>query len=238
MHEPVAGERPQQPRGELAAGQLQRHDRNPNDVRGGGGTCFGDSGGPVFLDGYLVAVTSNTYTSNCRYLGGYQRVDIEVVQDWLASAVGFQPRRLTRHLPVDPGAALAPGLRRARAVLGRSGSRDAHGLLAAHARHEDPRRRVRRVRRPGGGDEWWQYLVEWTPPSRCDCVAAATPITDRSGSARSRPRPRATRLHGPSPACARSRRTTVQRTPALIARMLPQTSGSRALRVLRRPAWS
>jgi len=56
-----------------------------NDVRGGGGTCFGDSGGPVFLDGYLVAVTSYGYTANCRYLGGYQRVDIPVVQDWLAT---------------------------------------------------------------------------------------------------------------------------------------------------------
>src|SRR5215212_6122309 len=58
-----------------------------NDVRGGGGTCFGDSGGPVFLDGYLVAVTSYGYTANCRYLGGYQRVDIPVVQDWLATVL-------------------------------------------------------------------------------------------------------------------------------------------------------
>jgi hypothetical protein len=32
-----------------------------------------------------VAVTSYTYTQNCRYLGGYQRVDIKVVQDWLAT---------------------------------------------------------------------------------------------------------------------------------------------------------
>jgi hypothetical protein len=56
-----------------------------NDVRGGGGTCFGDSGGPVFLDGYLVADTSYGYTDNCRYLGGYQRLDIKSVQDWLAT---------------------------------------------------------------------------------------------------------------------------------------------------------
>ena len=56
-----------------------------NDVRGGGGTCFGDSGGPVFLDGYLVADTSYGYTLNCRYLGGYQRLDIKSVQDWLAT---------------------------------------------------------------------------------------------------------------------------------------------------------
>lgn len=56
-----------------------------NDVRGGGGTCFGDSGGPVFLNGYLVADTSYGYTENCRYLGGYQRLDIKSVQDWLAT---------------------------------------------------------------------------------------------------------------------------------------------------------
>ncbi len=57
---------------------------SPNDKRGGGGTCFGDSGGPVFLDGYLVAVTSYGYTDNCRYLGGYQRVDIDASRSFLA----------------------------------------------------------------------------------------------------------------------------------------------------------
>lgn len=57
---------------------------NPNDNKGTGGTCFGDSGGPAFLNGYLVAVTSYGYTDNCRYIDGYQRVDIKVVQDWLA----------------------------------------------------------------------------------------------------------------------------------------------------------
>ena len=31
-----------------------------------------------------MAVTSYGYTNNCRYLGGYQRVDIAVVQTWLA----------------------------------------------------------------------------------------------------------------------------------------------------------
>jgi len=58
-----------------------------NDVRGGGGTCFGDSGGPVFLNGILVGDTSYGYTSNCRYLGGYQRLDIKSVQDWLAEYI-------------------------------------------------------------------------------------------------------------------------------------------------------
>ncbi|HEX5597604.1 MAG TPA: trypsin-like serine protease [Micromonosporaceae bacterium] len=71
--------------GQKLTPQVLQMNGNPNDVRGGGGTCFGDSGGPVFLNGYLVAVTSYGYTSNCRYLGGYQRVEIPVVQDWLAT---------------------------------------------------------------------------------------------------------------------------------------------------------
>jgi len=70
--------------GQKLTPQVFQLNGNPNDPRGGGGTCFGDSGGPVFLDGQIVGVTSYSYTSNCRYLGGYQRVDIDVVQDWLA----------------------------------------------------------------------------------------------------------------------------------------------------------
>ncbi|MHA7217315.1 trypsin-like serine protease [Arthrobacter sp. MDT1-48-3] len=70
--------------GQKLTPQILQLQGNPNDNRGGGGTCFGDSGGPVFHGDYIVAVTSYTYTANCRYLGGYQRVDIPVVQDWLA----------------------------------------------------------------------------------------------------------------------------------------------------------
>jgi hypothetical protein len=70
--------------GQKLTDQILQLNGNPADTRGGGGTCFGDSGGPVFLNGVLVAVTSYGYTQNCRYLGGYQRVDIAVVQDWLA----------------------------------------------------------------------------------------------------------------------------------------------------------
>jgi hypothetical protein len=33
--------------------------------------------------GFVVADTSYGYTNNCRYLGGFQRVDIPVVRDWL-----------------------------------------------------------------------------------------------------------------------------------------------------------
>ncbi|HEX5540943.1 MAG TPA: S1 family peptidase [Micromonospora sp.] len=71
--------------GQKLTPQVLQLNGNPNDVRGGGGTCFGDSGGPTFLNGYLVAVTSYGYTSNCRYLSGAQRVEIPVVQDWLAT---------------------------------------------------------------------------------------------------------------------------------------------------------
>jgi Trypsin len=69
--------------GQKLTDQILQANGNYNDTRGGGGTCFGDSGGPVFLKGNLVAVTSYGYTENCRYLGGYQRIDIPVVQDWL-----------------------------------------------------------------------------------------------------------------------------------------------------------
>jgi hypothetical protein len=71
--------------GQKLHSQVLQLNGNENDNRGGGGTCFGDSGGPVFLNGYLVADTSYGYTLNCRYLGGYQRLDIQVVQDWLAT---------------------------------------------------------------------------------------------------------------------------------------------------------
>ena len=71
--------------GQKLTDQILQLNGNINDTRGTGGTCFGDSGGPTFLNGYVVAVTSYGYTANCRYLGGYQRVDIQGVQDWLAT---------------------------------------------------------------------------------------------------------------------------------------------------------
>jgi hypothetical protein len=70
--------------GQKLTPQILQTNGNDNDVRGGGGTCFGDSGGPSFKDGYVTTVTSYGYTGNCRYLGGLQRVDIPVVQSWLA----------------------------------------------------------------------------------------------------------------------------------------------------------
>jgi hypothetical protein len=69
--------------GQKLTDQILQTNGNEHDVFGTGGTCFGDSGGPVFYQGKIVAVTSYGYTDNCRYLGGYQRVDIAVTQDWI-----------------------------------------------------------------------------------------------------------------------------------------------------------
>jgi secreted trypsin-like serine protease len=71
--------------GQKLTSQILQLNGNSADNRGGGGTCFGDSGGPVFLNGYLVADTSYGYTDNCRWIGGYQRVDIASIQTWLAT---------------------------------------------------------------------------------------------------------------------------------------------------------
>jgi hypothetical protein len=69
--------------GQKLTGQILQTNGNENDIRAGGGTCFGDSGGPAMRGGFVVADTSYGYTNNCRYLGGFQRVDIPVVRDWL-----------------------------------------------------------------------------------------------------------------------------------------------------------
>jgi secreted trypsin-like serine protease len=76
--------------GQKLTDQIVQMNGNPANDLAGGGTCFGDSGGPSFLDGYLTTVTSYGLTDNCRYLGGYQRVDSPVVQDWLAT-FGVKP---------------------------------------------------------------------------------------------------------------------------------------------------
>lgn len=70
--------------GQKLTPQILQTNGNENDNAGTGGTCFGDSGGPLLLDGEIVGVTSYGYTSNCRYIDGYQRVEIGVVQDWLS----------------------------------------------------------------------------------------------------------------------------------------------------------
>jgi hypothetical protein len=63
--------------------QILQLNGNEMDPRAEGGTCFGDSGGPAIHGGYIVGDTSYGFSFNCRYLGGYQRVDIPVVRSWL-----------------------------------------------------------------------------------------------------------------------------------------------------------
>jgi secreted trypsin-like serine protease len=71
--------------GQKLTDQVFQTNANEHDIRAGGGTCFGDSGGPAIHGGFLVGDTSYGFTSNCRYIGGYQRVDIPVVRNWLLS---------------------------------------------------------------------------------------------------------------------------------------------------------
>jgi hypothetical protein len=70
--------------GQKITPQIIQTNGNEKDPFGTGGTCFGDSGGSLWLNDKVVAVTSYGYTSNCRYIDGYQRIDIPVVADWLA----------------------------------------------------------------------------------------------------------------------------------------------------------
>jgi hypothetical protein len=69
--------------GQNLTSQVLKLQENPNDPRGGGGTCFGDSGGPVFLNGELIAVTSFGASIFCHGMGGYYRLDIEDARDFL-----------------------------------------------------------------------------------------------------------------------------------------------------------
>jgi hypothetical protein len=81
--------------GQKLTPQILQTNGNPNDNKGTGGSCLGDSGGPTLQGGYQVAVTSYSNTANCRYLAGLQRVDIPVVQDWLLS-FGVEPASAAR----------------------------------------------------------------------------------------------------------------------------------------------
>lgn len=70
--------------GQKLTSQIIQTNANPNDNKGTGGSCTGDSGGPLFLDGKIVAVTSYGNNDKCLGTGGYQRVDIAVAQNWLS----------------------------------------------------------------------------------------------------------------------------------------------------------
>jgi secreted trypsin-like serine protease len=53
-----------------------------------GGTCFGDSGGPTFYEGTLVAVTSFGYTDTCAGRAGIYRLDQPDDLEWLYGEFG------------------------------------------------------------------------------------------------------------------------------------------------------
>jgi hypothetical protein len=69
--------------GQNASSQVLKLAENANDSRAGGGSCFGDSGGPVFHGGFLVADTSFGASQFCRSFGGYYRLDIEDARSFL-----------------------------------------------------------------------------------------------------------------------------------------------------------
>lgn len=62
--------------------------------KGKGGTCSGDSGGPIFYGGYesnaIVAVTSFGLNSWCRGTDFSYRVDTQAAHDWIRSVIGAE----------------------------------------------------------------------------------------------------------------------------------------------------
>ena len=57
---------------------------NDRDSKAGGGSCFGDSGGPVFLGRYVAGDSSYVNSLTCNATSGYQRVDTAYSRAFLA----------------------------------------------------------------------------------------------------------------------------------------------------------
>ena len=71
-------------RSALAGGWNLHVSSNPGQGQGGsGGTCFGDSGGPIIHDGYIVAVISFGLNWNCAGAGFGYRVDTQYAHDFI-----------------------------------------------------------------------------------------------------------------------------------------------------------
>ena len=69
--------------GQNVTSQTLKLAENEKDSRAGGGSCFGDSGGPVFQGGYIVADTSFGASQFCRSFGGYYRLDTADARSFL-----------------------------------------------------------------------------------------------------------------------------------------------------------
>ncbi len=69
--------------GQSVSSQTLKLNENENDSKEGGGTCFGDSGGPAFHGGYIVADTSWGGSQFCKSVGGFYRLDIADARSFL-----------------------------------------------------------------------------------------------------------------------------------------------------------
>jgi hypothetical protein len=69
--------------GQNLTSQVLKLAENANDSRAEGGSCFGDSGGPVFHGGLVVGDTSFGASQFCRSSGGYYRLDTDDARGFL-----------------------------------------------------------------------------------------------------------------------------------------------------------
>ena len=69
--------------GQNISTQVLKLAENAKDSHAGGGSCFGDSGGPAFHNGLLVGDTSYGASQFCRSAGAYYRLDTEDARSFL-----------------------------------------------------------------------------------------------------------------------------------------------------------
>jgi hypothetical protein len=69
--------------GQNISSQVLQLAENAKDSRADGGSCFGDSGGPVFHNGLLVGDSSFGASQFCRSTGGYYRLDTDDARSFL-----------------------------------------------------------------------------------------------------------------------------------------------------------